>query len=155
MIAIGTYVLLKQADGIITPYRFQNFHAGESRTFQGLPYMFAGFGFSGGTLDLQGANISASMVFAVNALDLNVFKQAADERWIAQINTVWLDPDTLEETDNYSSEVYQIVGFEHDSSRLQVRLGSPLDAVVADTPRRTLTQSLVGALPSTGNISLN
>ena len=155
MLAIGTYVLLKQADGIITPYRFQNFHAGESRTFQGLPYLFAGFGFSGGTLDLQGANISASMVFAVNELDLNVFKQAADERWIAQINTVWLDPETLDETDNYSSEVYQITGFEHDTSRLSVRLGNPLDAVSQNAPRRVLTQKLVGSLPSTGNINLS
>ena len=155
VLAVGTYVLLKQPDGLVTPFRFQNFHAGEVRTFEGLPYLYAGFGFSGGTLDLQGANISAALVFAVNKLDLDVFKQAADERWIAQVSTVWLDPDTLAETDNYSSEVYQIIGFEHDSSRLQIRLGSPLNAVGADAPRRTLTQRLVGALPSTGQISLS
>jgi hypothetical protein len=44
---------------------------------------------------------------------------------------------------------------EHDSSRLSVRLGSPLDAVAQNAPRRVLTQKLVGALPSTGNINLN
>lgn len=155
MLAIGTFVRLLQPDGIVTPFRFQNFYAKESPVFQGLPYLYAGFGFSGGTLDIQGGNISATLVFAVNKLDLDVFKQAADERWIAQINTVWLDPETLEQTDKFNTEIYQIVGFEHDSSRLQIRLGSPLNAVNADTPRRVLTQALVGALPSTGNISLN
>ena len=117
--------------------------------------MHAGFGFSGGTLDLEAGNVSASLVFAVNALDLVVFRQAADERWLAEVRTVWLNPDTLAETGTYSEEIYAITGFEHDSSRLSVRLGNPLDAVVQNAPRRVLTQKLVGSLPSTGNINLS
>ncbi len=154
-IAIGTYVSFLTLAGSETGYRFQNFHAKETRTFQGSTYLFAGFGFSGGTLDLAAANISASIVFAANELDLNIFKQVADLRYIAQVNTVWLDPETLNETSTFGEEIYQVTGFEHDSSRVQLRLGSPLDAVGADAPRRTLTQLLVGSLPSTGSITLN
>ena len=154
-LAVGTYVKLVTGSQLPTGYAFQNFHHGESRSFDGDTYMYAGFGFSGGTLDLEAGNVSASLVFAVNELDLVVFKEAADNRWLAEVNTVWLDPDTLEETGTYSQELYAITGFEHDSSRLSVRLGNPLDAVSQNAPRRLLTQDLVGSLPSTGNINLS
>ena len=154
-LAIGTYIKLVDRDKAATGYQFQNFHVGENRSYNGASYMYASFGFSGGTLDLEAGNVSASLVFAVNELDLVVFKQAADARWLAEIRTVWLNPDTLDETATYSEEVYAITGFEHDTSRLSVRLGNPLDAVSQNAPRRVLTQDLVGSLPSTGNINLN
>ena len=155
MLAIGTYIKLLKADGTDAGYYFQNFHYGENRNYNGSNYMYGAFGFSGGTVDLEAANIDASLVFAVNALALSVFQEAVNSRWLIVIRTVWLDPDTLEEGRTYGEETYAITGLEHDSSRLSVRLGSPLDAVAQNAPRRVLTQKLVGALPSTGNINLN
>ena len=70
-----------------------------------------------------------------------------------RIRTVWLDPDTFDETATFSEEVYQVVGFQHDGSRLSLDLSSPLDAVSGQAPKRVLTQYLVGSLPSTGQIS--
>lgn len=155
MLAVGTYVRILDRDGKRTGYAFQNFFQGESRSYNGDSYVFAGFGFSGGTLDLQSGSITAALVFAVNELDLNVFQAASDNRWLAEVRTVWLDPDTLNETRQQSEELYAVLGFEHDTSRLQVRLGNPLDAVQENVPRRVLTQTVVGALPSTGQISLS
>lgn len=154
-IAIGTYLKLLRADGSDPYLQFQNFHQGETRIYDEQLYMFAGFGFSGGTLDLQAANISASLVFSLNPLSLSTFQQAADERWLARVRTVWLDPETFDETGNHSEEVYAITGLNHDTSRLSVALGSPIDAVQQNAPRRVLTTRLVGALPSTGEINLN
>ena len=154
-LAIGTYAKLLTADGIDAGYNFQNFHYGEIRSYNGSDYMYASFGFSGGTVDLQAGNIDASLVFAVNALALSVFQDSAAFRWLIEIRTVWLDPETFEEGTTYGEEIYAITGLEHDTSRLSVRLGSPLDAVSQNAPRRLLTQDLVGALPSTGNINLN
>ncbi len=154
-IAIGTYVKLIDATNTDTGFNFQNFFQGEERVYNGDTYIFGGFGFSGGTLDLEGGNISAGLVFAVNDLSLSVFKQAAEQFWLVRIRTVWLDPDTFEEGNAFSEELYAVTGFDHDSSRLSVRLSSPLDAVQENAPRRTLTADLVGALPSTGQISLN
>lgn len=153
-IAIGTYIKILDRAGSSTGYAFQNFHSGETRTYNNENYVFAAFGFSGGTVDLQAGNISASLVFAANELDLVVFQQVVESRWLIQIRTVWLDPDTLEEGSTYGEEVYAITGLDHDTSRLSVRLGSPLDAVSQNAPRRLLTQNLVGSLPSTGNINL-
>ena len=154
-IAIGTYVKLIDATNTDTGFNFQNFFQGEERVYNGDTYIFGGFGFSGGTLDLEGGNISAGLVFAVNDLSLSVFKQAAEQFWLVRIRTVWLDPDTFEEGNTFSEELYAVTGFDHDSSRISVRLSSPLDAVQENAPRRTLTADLVGALPSTGQISLN
>jgi len=155
MLAVGTYLSILDRDGKPTGYAFQNFFQGESRSYNDTSYVFAGFGFSGGTLDLQSGSITAALVFAVNELDLNVFQTASDNRWLAEVRTVWLDPDTLNETRQQSEELYAVLGFEHDTSRLQVRLGNPLDAVQGNVPRRVLTQAVVGALPSTGQISLS
>ena len=154
MLAIGTYIRLLNANGSDTGYRFQNFFKGDTRTYDSLTYTFSGFGFSGGTLDLEAANISASLVVALNDLSLAVYTQAVTDRWLVKLRTVWLDPDTLVESSTYSEEVYAVTGLEHDNSRLSVRLGSPLDAIRENAPRRSLTQQLVGALPTTGEISL-
>ena len=153
-IAIGAYIKLLDEGGNDTGFNFQNFFQGEDRIYNGDTYTFGGFGFSGGTLDLEGGNISASLVFALNELSLSVFKQASEEFWLIQIQSVWLDPVTFTEGATFSEELYAITGFEHDSSRLSVRLSSPLDAVKENAPRRTLSPSMVGELPSTGQINL-
>lgn len=154
-VAIGTYIRLLNENGTDSGYRFQNFFMGETRSYAGVDYMPAAFGFSGGALDIQAANITANLVFSLNELGLSIFTQAVNERWLIQLRTVWLDPDTLDETNTFSEEIYAITGMEHDTSRLSVRLGSPLDAVKENAPKRTLSAALVGALPTTGEISLS
>lgn len=153
-VAIGTYIRLLNANGSDTGYRFQNFFHGDARTYNGQNYTYSGFGFSGGTLDLEAGNITASLVFGANELSLAVFTQAVNDRWLVVLRTVWLDPDTLAESALYSQETYAITGLEHDNSRMSIRLGSPLDAVRENAPRRSLTQQLVGSLPTTGEITL-
>ena len=146
-IAVGTFIELPS-------YRFQNFFQGETISWDGGNYMFAGFGCSGSSVDLQGGNIDAQLIFTVNELSLNLAKLAADQRHIVTVKTVWLDPDTLVPQSNFMEDVFMVTGFEHDSNRLGLRLSSPLDSIGGDVPRRRLTENLVGALPSTGQIQL-
>jgi hypothetical protein len=154
-IAIGTYINFCLFSGANTGYAFQNFHAGELRTFEGINFMYGGFGFSGTSVDLEGSNIQAQVVFGSSPLDLAFVKQAADDRWTIRIRTVWLDPDTLVETSTYTEEIYQISSYQHDNSRLTLQLGSALDAVSSHVPKRTLRQALVGSLPSSGEIGFS
>jgi hypothetical protein len=154
-IAIGTYIRFQLYSGGNTGYAFQNFHSGETRNYAGVSHVYAGFGFSGSSVDLQGSNITASLVFAVSPLLLNFIQEAADRRWIIRIRTVWLEPDTFNETSTFMEETFQVTGFQHDGLRLSLTLSSPLDAVSGQAPRRTLSQFLVGSLPTTGSISFN
>ncbi len=148
MLAIGTFAAFN--DFVF----LQNFFQGETRTYGGIQYNFASFGYSGNTTDLQAGNISASLVFSMNDLVLNMATEAADNRWIVEVQTVWLDPETLLEQADYTTDVFMITGFEHDHQRLNMTLSSPLDAISGDAPRRRLTEALVGALPSTGQVQL-
>ncbi len=147
-LAIGTFAAFN--DFIF----LQNFFQGESRMYEGMQYNFASFGYSGNTTDLQSGNINATLVFSINDLVLNMATQAADERWIVKVKTVWLDPETLLEQATYTTDVFMITAFEHDNLRLNITLSSPLDAISGDAPRRRLTEALVGALPSTGQVQL-
>ena len=154
-IAIGTYCRFQNRLGADQGLNLQNFFAGESRSFNGGSYTFANFGFSGSSVDSTGANIQAQLVFGLNQLILNTAKTAADGQWIVRVQTVWLNPTTLAETSQYVSETYAVLGYDHDSSRLSMRLGSPLDAITANVPRRVLSTAMVGALPGTGAIPLS
>ena len=147
-IAIGTFVEFNGTQ------RYQNFFTGRSMAWSGNQYQFAGFGYSGSTIDLEGGNISASLIWAVNELSLNLAAEAAENRWIVQIDAVWLEPNSLAVQSSYMTDIFMVTGFEHDTLRLSFRLSSPLDAVAADTPRRRLTEKEVGSLPSTGQILL-
>lgn len=152
-IAIGTYVSFQERDGTFTGNDFQNFHAGEIRTYNGRDYIYGAFGFSGAALDINGANIQAQLLFGLNDLILNIAQTAANEFWIVRVNTVWLNSQNFDETAQRLEEIYAVVGFEHDNSRISLRLGSPLDSVQSDVPRRVLTMRTVGVLPTTGNVS--
>ena len=149
-IAIGTFVRFNSDDS----QAYQNFFVGKSVNYSGRSYQFAGMGYSGSTIDLESSNVSASLVFAVNTLSLNLAAHAANSRWIVEIESVWINPDTLAADKSYMKDVFMVTGFEHDTMRISFRLSSPLDAISADTPRRRLTEDLVGALPSTGQIAL-
>lgn len=153
--AIGTYVRLLFRDGTPTGNAFQNFAQGRTITYAGTSYISAAFGFSGSSFDIRGSSISASLLFGLNQLDLNIFQTAAAGRWIAEVKTVWLDNDTLEPEFDYTADVYEVLGLSHNNVQLSVRLGSPLDAVQQNVPRLRLSQAMVGALPSTGTIPFN
>lgn len=150
--AIGTYMRLLFRDGTPTGNAFQNFAQGRTVSYEGTDYISASFGFSGSSFDIRGSGISASLLLGLNQLDLNIFQQAAAGRWIAEVKTVWLNNDTFEPEFDYTADIYEVLGINHDNVRLSVRLGSPLDAVQQNVPRLRLSQAMVGALPSTGQI---
>jgi hypothetical protein len=155
-LGIGTYIHILERDGDpIVGQAWQNFTQGQVRTYLGDDYTYAGFGFSGGSVDLEAAAVSATLLFSLNQLDLNIFKEASTNRRLVRIRTVWLEPDSLVETSQYSEDIYEILGFSHNQLTLSIRLGSPLDAIEAEFPGRRLTTALVGQLPSSGSIPLS
>ena len=151
--AIGTYMRLLFRDSSPTGNNFQNFASGRTITYAGSDYISGSFGFSGASFDASASSISASLVFGLNQLDLNIFQQASEGRWLAEVRTTWLDNDTFLPTEDWSVELYEVLGISHNGVQLSIRLGSPLDAVLQNCPRLRLSQKAVGALPPTGQIS--
>lgn len=152
--AIGTYMRLLFRDGSPTGNAFQNFSAGRTVAYGGTNYIAAAFGFSGSSFDLQANSISASVLFGLNELDLSVFTQAAEARWLAEIKTTWLNSTTFTPELDWTVDIYEVIGISHNGVQLSVSLGSPLDAISQSCPRLKLSQVAVGALPTTGQIPL-
>lgn len=150
--AIGTYLRLLFRNNSPTGNNFQNFSSGSTISYLGTNYIYGGFGFSGAAFDASASSISASLVLGLNQLDWNIFQQASQGRWLAEVRTTWLDNTTLLPTDDWSVEIYEVLGVSQNGAQLSVRLGSPLDAVLQNCPRLRLSQKAVGALPPTGQV---
>lgn len=157
VLAIGTYIQLYDING--TPRvgkAWQNFHQGQARTFDGTSYQFAGFAYSGGSVDLESASITATVVMGLNDLSISIFQEACDLKDLMEVKTVWLDPDNdlIESPSLYSQDLYTVVNFNHNNARITITLGSPIEAVGAQTHRR-LTTNLVGSLPPNGGLRIS
>jgi len=148
--AFVNYIRFKtQADGYTgTPY--QNFSINESRTYSGVTYSFAPFAISSGGGARGGERSNASLVAGTDALSVNLFAEAVQNRYMLEIKTVSLDPLTFADEALVASEIWRVASYDMDSSRVVLKLTSPLDAVKAQVPRRTLSTALVGALPTSG-----
>ena len=72
---------------------------GERRRFYDQTnYIYGAFGFSGAAVDADAANVEATLVMQLNEVEFNFATTAADNLYLAQVRTVWLDPETLDET---------------------------------------------------------
>lgn len=148
--AFVNYIRFKtQADAYTgTPY--QNFSINESRTYSGVTYSFAPFAISSGGGARGGERSSASLVAGTDAISVNLFAEAVQNRYMLEIKTVSLDPLTFADEALVASETWRVASYDMDTSRVVLKLTSPLDAVKAQVPRRTLSTALVGALPTSG-----
>ena len=98
--------------------------------------------------------IGASTV-AGSTIILNLFKQAVEERWLLVVETVSLNVSSLADDQLISEETWRVASYDMDTTAIKLRLISPLDAVQGQVPNRRITEGLVGALPTTGNISIS
>ena len=148
--AFVNYIRFKtQADAYTgTPY--QNFSINEQRVYDGITYSFAPFAVSSGGGARGGDRSSASLVAGTDALSVNLFAEAVQNRYMLEIKTVSLDPLTFVDEALVASEIWRVASYDMDTTRVVLKLTSPLDAVKAQVPRRTLSTALVGALPTSG-----
>ena len=148
--AFVNYIRFKTQDDAYTGTPYQNFSINEQRVYDGTTYSFAPFAVSSGGGARGGERSSASLVAGTDAISVNLFAEAVRNRYMLEIKTVSLDPMTFADEALVASEIWRIASYDMDSTRVVMRLTSPLDAVRAQVPRRTLSTALVGALPTSG-----
>ena len=152
-LAIGN--LITFSDNGNVRQRFQNFFISETITYEGNEYGFLPFGFSGVTINRTGDNTDASLLLPNNSLSRNWAVEALNNRWLAHVRVMLLDPD-----DRTSfSQLHQYYGLVASGSwkeaELTVNLNTVLDAVGAEFPMRRLTQRLIGDIPATSGVRLS
>ena len=153
-IAVGNYLKLSNKDQTVV-YRFQNFHIGQNAEYDGFTWSFLPFGFSGVSVNRNGDNTSASLVFPNNQLSRSWGAQAVTERWLATVLVMSLDPDDRTTGTLMHQNFGQVAAGNWDETSLQIDLNTILDAVGSDVPTRRLTQSLIGNIPVSSNVRLS
>lgn len=160
--AFCNYIKFVEPSGstyVDTSYYFQNFSVNTTRTRNTQTYSFAPFALStgggekGGDRSSNVLGIGASTEIGTTII-LNLFKQAVDQRWLLVVETVSLDITTFADDLLISTENWRVASYQMDTKVIKLQLVSPLDAVKSQVPRRKLNEELVGALPTTGQISI-
>ena len=107
----------------------------------GEDYYYLPFLYQGAAKNRSGDNLEAALVLANNPLAMHRA----------------LDPETLTPLTTYGSpyltqDVWLASSLGYDPTTIEVLLSSGIDAVGSNAPNRVLTSSLVGFLPTTGQI---
>lgn len=149
------FLRFKRRDGTFTDWLAQNFFIGQTISHNGQSYPYLPVAVATNSSTRGGDRSEAVIGAAISALSLNVFSEAAENEWLLEVRNVKVNRADLSLGALLSVEYWSASQVQHDSSEPVVRLQltSPIDAVRAPGGR-VLNQSLVGALPSSGTLSL-
>jgi hypothetical protein len=152
--AFVNYVRFKSRTGGYQGVGYQNFSINEVRAYGSVNYSFAPFAITTGGGVKGGDKAEAALVAGTNEITVNLFAEAVKNEWLLEIKTVALDPFTYEDGQLITDELYRVASYQMDNTKVSLKLTSPLDAVKASAPRRTLSTALVGALPTSGSLAV-
>jgi len=153
--AFVNYSRFLTSAGVATAYAYQNFSINQSRTYGGVTYQFAPFAYTLGAGSKGGDRSDSSLVAGLDPISVNLFAEAVEDRYLLEVKTVSLDPETFADDALIRTELWRVAQYEMDTERVILKLSSPLDATKGDIPKRRLTTKLVGALPSTGSLVIS
>lgn len=157
--AIVSYIRFKERKGgPYLPYAYQNYFIDESRVYQDVEYQFAPLGVSGGGGKQGGERSRGAIVCPSNPIVQNIFWQADFNKWLVEVVSIEIDTETDQELSLltrvwWSCKVEGSIEMGRAGQSI-LQLSSPLDTVKARVGGRPLSQSLVGALPTSGSISV-
>ena len=151
--AVGHVATLAQK-GAAPSYIWQNFFVDGTLNYSGTQVQYVPFTFTGVTVNRNGDNQTTSLVTHNNAIARNLGIRMVVETWLCTVDTLLLNPDN-------SSDYYQLTSYTGlifnttvAGPKMDLELGSILDAVGADIPRRRITEDVFGPLPTTANVRL-
>jgi len=152
VVALTTFITVSNAAGVVQ-HRFQNSTPGQVIRLGEFDFSFLSFIYSGAAKNRTGDNMEAELVMAVNRLAMSYAAEAVQGKWTVEVQSCSMNPRDFSVGRVLAREVWLAAGMGYDTEKVSVVLSSGIDAVGASAPARTLTSRLVGALPSTGQIS--
>lgn len=151
--AVCNFIRLKVPGGPYTAFNFQNFFINEPKQYNGATYNFLPFAITNGTGKKGGDRSNASLVLSTNPIAINVLAEASEAPYILEVRTLEVDPLSLTLQALITNELWSVSRMEFDFEKAILQLSSPLDAVDAQVPRRLLSSTLVGSLPTSGRLA--
>ena len=123
----------------------------------GEDYYYLPFIYQGAAKNRSGDNLEAALVFANNPLAMNRAREAVVNKWTIEVFVCRVNPENMTPITTYGNsylthDVWLAASMGYDPTTIEVLLSSGIDAVGSNAPNRVLTTSLVGHLPTTGQI---
>lgn len=151
-LAVGNFVTFEYDNA--TQHHFQNFFIGDTITYSGASFGFLPFGFSGVTINRTGDGTESFIILPNNAISKNWTVEACDERWLAHVEVMLLDPEDKTSFTRLHQYWGKVISASWDDTTIKLALSGVLDAVGSDVPMRRLTQKYIGAIPVTNVLQL-
>ena len=143
--------------GVKTQGAFQNGYPGKLPKLDGdeTDYQYLGFIYQGAALTTTGDNLQASLVVANNELSMSLILEGVQKKWQLKVETYLMKSDDPNGAPikRLAMEKWLMTSMNYDYETIEITLSSAIDAITAAVPQRTLSQSLVGDLPTTGGIN--
>jgi len=147
-VAIVNYLQFREREtfAAVSPL-WQNFYV--DRTADFLP-----FAYNQGAGQTAGDRSQASLSTFVNTISVNYAKEAAENRYIAEVTTYEVNISSLAQGVTISKEIWVVGSYTHDQEILNFALRGPGDAT-RQGPGRFLSRALVGSVPSSGTLVIS
>ena len=149
--AFAVFLSITTPEGVVQG-RYQNAQPGQAITYQGQPYSYLSFIYRGSSRNRTGDNMESQLMLASNALAMNLVQAAVQGRWLAEVSSLTMHPETFEPGRVLARDVWTATGLSYDPESIEVLLSSTIDAVGANAPTRVLTEAMVGQLPVSSSI---
>ena len=152
---ICNFLRFKRRDGTYTPWLAQNYFIGQTVAHNGQSYPYYPVAVATNSSSRGGDRSEAAIATTMSALSMNTFAEAAANEWLLEVRSVRVNRADQSMGALLTTEYWATLQVQHDTKEptVTLQLASPLDAVRAPGGR-VLSQSLVGALPTSGNLTL-
>jgi hypothetical protein len=149
------FLRFKRRDGSYTSWLAQNYFIGQTIAHNGQNYPHLPVAVATNSSTRGGDRSEAVIAAATSALTLNVFAEASQQEWLLEVRSVKVNRVDQSLGVLLTTEYWAAQQLQSDTSEpiAKLQLASPLDAVKAPGGR-VLSQVLVGALPTSGNLTL-
>jgi hypothetical protein len=152
---VCNFLRFKRRDGTYTPWLAQNYFIGQVVAHNGQDYPYYPVAVATNSSSRGGDRSEAAIATTMSALSMNAFAEAAANEWLLEVRSVRVNRADQSLGALLTTEYWATLQVQHDTKEpvVTLQLASPLDAV-RSPGGRVLSQSLVGALPTSGNLTL-
>ena len=151
VIALTNFLDVTDSQGRVQ-LRFQNSKPGETITYKGNKYPYLPFAYQGMSKNRSGDNIEAAIILSANEISMGYAARAVQKKWNIKVSSCSMHPVNFTVGRTLATEYWLAASMSYDVEAVEILLSSSVDAVGATAPTRTLTRSMVGALPTSGQV---
>ena len=115
-------------------------------------HTYLSFIYQGAAMNRTGDNLEASLILGNSPLSMGHVKDFVENRYYVDVETWLMNDNDFSKRSMLTKEYWLAAGMRYDPESIELLLSSPVDAVGANVPQKTLSTEQCKQLPLTGTI---